>query len=182
MSEATEILSAMEAGEAGAADRLLPLLYDELRRLAHAQMAAERPGQTLDATALVHEAYVRLVGSGQPISFANRRHFFGAAAEAMRRILVENARRKNQLKHGRGHQRVELTDPPAPAPDEDLVALDEALSLLAREDPASARVVELRYFGGLSHEQVAETLGVTVYEARQKWAYARAWLKDALSR
>jgi RNA polymerase sigma factor (TIGR02999 family) len=178
MSEVTRILSAIEAGDPRAAAQLLPLVYDELRRLAAGQMAAEKPGQTLDATALVHEAYLRLIGDQQ---FDNRRHFFAAAAEAMRRILVEAARRKGRRKHGGALRRVELHDQPAPAADENLVALDEALTRLATEDPVAAKVVELRRFAGLGHEAAAEVLGVTVYVARQKWAYARAWLRDALA-
>jgi RNA polymerase sigma factor (TIGR02999 family) len=178
VSEVTHILSAIEAGDPRAAAQLLPLVYDELRRLAAGQMASEKPGQTLDATALVHEAYLRLIGDQR---FDNRRHFFAAAAEAMRRILVEAARRKGRRKHGGALRRVELHDQPAPAPDEDLVALDEALTRLAAEDPVAAKVVELRRFTGLGHEAAAEVLGVTVYVARQKWAYARAWLRDALA-
>jgi RNA polymerase sigma factor (TIGR02999 family) len=178
MSEVTHILNAIAAGDPRAAAQLLPLVYDELRRLAAGQMALEKPGQTLDATALVHEAYLRLIGDQQ---FDSRRHFFAAAAEAMRRILVEAARRKGRRKHGGALRRVELHDQPAPAPDENLVALDEALTRLATEDPVAAKVVELRRFAGLGHEAAAEVLGVTVYQARQKWAYARAWLKDALA-
>jgi RNA polymerase sigma factor (TIGR02999 family) len=181
MSEVTRILSDLAHGDARAAEQLWPLVYDELRRLAAGQMAREKPGQTLDATALVHEAYVRLVGAGADQHWDGRGHFFAAAAEAMRRILVEAARRKGRDKHGGGLRRVELHDRPAPAPDENLVALDEALTGLAAEDPVAAKVVELRYFAGLGHEAVAEVLGVTVYIARQKWGYARAWLKDALT-
>ena len=178
MSEVTRILSDLVQGEAHAAEQLLPLVYDELRRLAAAQMTREKPGQTLDATALVHEAYVRLVGADQ--HWDGRGHFFAAAAEAMRRILVEAARRKGRHKHGGTLRRVELPDPPANIPDENLLALDEALTRLAVEDPIAAKVVELRHFAGLGHEAIAEAIGVTVYLARQKWAYARAWLKDAL--
>jgi RNA polymerase sigma factor (TIGR02999 family) len=183
MHEVTRILEAIGQGDPRAAGQLLPLVYDELRRLAAENMAHEKPGQTLQATALVHEAYVRLVeaerrGSSPP--WDNRRHFFAAAAEAMRRILVENARHKKRHKHGGGRQRVELVDQPARAADEDLLALDEALGRLAAEDAIAARVVELRHFAGLGHEQVAEVLGITVYQARQKWAYARAWLRTAL--
>src|SRR5207302_7681931 len=139
-------------------------------RLAAQKLAHEKPGQTLDATALVHEAFLRLVSPAkrQAADFDGRGHFFAAAAEAMRRILVEKARRKRRVRHGGGRPRVELTDPPAPAPDENLLALDEALTRLAADDPVAARVVELRYFAGLGHEQVAATLGVTVYQARQK--------------
>src|SRR6516225_2558487 len=185
MSDVTEILSAIDAGDGRAAAQLLPLVYDELRRLAAAQMAREKPGQTLDATGLVHEAWLRLApdGSDKPGGsprFANRGHFFAAAAEAMRRILVENARRKKRQKRGGGLQRNELTDVLAPCADDRLLALDEELARLAGEDPLAARVVELRHFAGLGHEQIAAALGITVYLARQKWNYARAWLTDAL--
>jgi RNA polymerase sigma factor (TIGR02999 family) len=183
MTDVTRILSAIQQGDPQAAAQLLPLVYDELRKLAAAKMAQEKPGQTLDATALVHEAYLRLVederrGSAPP--WDNRRHFFAAAAEAMRRILVENARHKQRHKHGGGLQRVDLADQPAPTADEELLALDEALGRLAAEDAVAARVVELRHFAGLGHEQIAGTLGITVYQARQKWTYARAWLRAAL--
>ena len=177
MSEVTRLLHAAATGDRQAASDLLPLVYDELRKLAAARMAAEAPDHTLNGTALVHEAYLRLVGDQQ---FAGRGHFFAAAAEAMRRILIENARRKSRHKHGGQNQRVEFSDFAAPTPDERLLALDEALTQLAAEDPAVAQVVELRHFGGLSHEQIAAALGITVYEARQKWTYARAWLRDAL--
>ncbi|HBI41280.1 MAG TPA: RNA polymerase subunit sigma [Planctomycetales bacterium] len=180
MSEVTHILNAIGQGDAHAAGRLLPLVYDELRRLAARRLTHETPGQTLQATALVHEAYVRLVGDDPNKRWDGRGHFFAAAAEAMRRILVEAARRKGRLKHGGALHRVELPDCPAPTPDEALLALDEALTRLAVEDPLAARVVELRHFAGLGHEATAEALGVTVYLARQKWAYARAWLGDAL--
>jgi RNA polymerase sigma factor (TIGR02999 family) len=180
MGELTRILSAIDSGDARAADELFPLVYDELRRLAAAQMAREQPGQTLDATALVHEAYLRLIGPDGELNFANRRHFFAAAAEAMRRVLVEAARRKHRLKRGGPMRRVELPDVPAKPETDSLLALDEALTRLAAEDALAARVVELRHFAGLGHEGVAEALGITVYQARQKWTYARAWLKDAL--
>ena len=180
MREVTRILSDLARGNAHAAEELLPLVYDELRRLAAGQMTREKPGQTLDATALVHEAYVRLVGPDAEKHWDTRGHFFAAAAEAMRRILVEAARRKGRYKHGGALRRVELPDRPAATRDENLLALDEALTRLAVEDPVAAKVVELRHFAGLGHEAVAEALGVTVYLARQKWAYARAWLKDAL--
>jgi RNA polymerase sigma factor (TIGR02999 family) len=180
MSDVTRILEAIDQGDAQAAGQLLPLIYDELRRLAAAQMARERPGQTLDATALVHEAYLRLIGPDGAAHFANRRHFFAAAAEAMRRVLVENVRRKRRLKRGGEMRRIELPDVPAADEPDELLALDEALTRLAAEDALAARVVELRHFAGLGHEGVAEALGITVYQARQKWTYARAWLKDAL--
>jgi RNA polymerase sigma factor (TIGR02999 family) len=180
MTDITRILSAIEQGDPHAAEQLLPLVYDELRQLAAQKVAQERPGQTLDATALVHEAYLRLVGPGPDRQWENRRHFFAAAAQAMRHILVEKARHKKRLKHGGGLQRGELADQPAPEADEDLVALDEALGRLSAEDAQAARVVELRHFAGLGHEDVAGVLGITVYQARQKWAYARAWLRRAL--
>lgn len=177
MPEVTQILAAIDAGEPQAAVQLLPLVYEELRKLAANRVAHEAAGHSLSATALVHEAYLKLVGNQ---AFANRGHFFAAAAEAMRRILVDHARHQSRLKRGGGNQRVELGDVPAPVPDERLLALDEALTLLAAEDAAIARVVELRHFAGLNHEQIAEVLGISVYEARQRWAYARAWLMDKL--
>jgi RNA polymerase sigma factor (TIGR02999 family) len=180
MSDVTRLVQAIGDGDARATAELLQLVYDELRGLARAQMAAERPGQTLEATALVHEAYLRLFGTGGTAHFANRRHFFAAAAEAMRRILIENARRKQRQKHGGEHHRVELVDQPAALEDEQLLLLNAALEELSREDPVAAKVVELRQFAGLRHEQIAETLEITVYQARQKWTYARAWLRSAL--
>jgi RNA polymerase sigma factor (TIGR02999 family) len=180
MNDVTRILGAIEQGEPGASAQLLPLVYDELRRLAAHRLAQEKPGQTLQATALVHEAYLRLVGSDPDRAWDSRGHFFAAAAEAMRRILVEAARRKARHKRNGGLRRVGLGDHPAPDPDAELLALDEALGGLAAEDPVAARVVELRRFAGLGHEAVAEALGITVYLARQKWTYARAWLRDAL--
>ena len=182
MTEVTRILSAIQQGNPQASEQLLPLVYDELRRLAAHQLAHEKPGQTLEATALVHEAYLRLVGQGTGPHWDGRAHFFAAAAQAMRRILVDNARRKRRVKHGGGRHRVDLADhdPPAPSADDRLLALDEALTKLAGEDPVAARVVELRHFAGLGHEQVAAALGITVYQARQKWTYARAWLRAAL--
>jgi RNA polymerase sigma factor (TIGR02999 family) len=180
MTVVSDLLSAIGQGDAHAAGQLLPLVYDELRRLAAQKLAHEKPGQTLQPTALVHEAYLRLVG-GADEHWDGRGHFFAAAAEAMRRILVENARRKGRLKHGGALHREELQDQPAPTPDEELLALDDGLTRLAAEDPVAARVVELRQFAGLGHEAIAEALGVTVYRARQKSAYARAWLKDALT-
>ena len=178
MSDVTRLLDAAAAGDRKAAADLLPLVYDELRKLAAARMAAEAPGHTLDATALVHEAYLRLVGDQQ---FDGRGHFFAAAAEAMRRILVEAARRRNRRKHGGGRKRVELPDVPARDPDDRLLALDDALTRLAAEDPLAARVVELRHFAGAGHDAVAAALGITVYAARQKWTYARAWLRNAMT-
>jgi RNA polymerase sigma factor (TIGR02999 family) len=168
------MLNAQGQNDPHAASQLLPLVYDELRRLAVRQLAVEHQGQTLQPTALVHEAYLRLVGPEQ--HWNSRGHFFAAAAEAMRRILVDNARKKQRHKRGGDKQRVELLDPPAPPEDDQLLALDEALSKLADEDALAARVVELRHFAGLGHAGVAATLGITVYQARQKWTYARAWL------
>ena len=180
MTDVTRILSAIEAGDQRAAADLLPLVYEELRQLAAVQMAREKPGQTLDATALVHEAYLRLVGDQH---FDNRRHFFAAAAEAMRRILVESARRKMRKKRGGKRVRVELdaVAPAASALDQDLLDLDDALTWLTEADPAAAELVKLRYFAGLSIPQAAETLGIGARSADRLWAYARAWLRDALS-
>ena len=180
MSEVTRILSQIESGDPAAAEQLLPLVYEELRKLAAARLAQEKPGQTLQATALVHDAYIRLVGVEHGQGWNSRGHFFAAATEAMRRILVENARRKQRRKHGGGRQRQELADPAAPESDERLLALDDALTRLAQEDPVAVRVVELRHFAGLGHEGVASAMGITVYEARQKWTYARAWLRNDL--
>ena len=180
MTNITQPISVMGQDDPQAAERLLPLVYDELRRLAARRLAREKPGQTLQATALVNEAYLRLVGDDPDRRWDGRGHFFAAAAQAMRRILVENARSKARQKRGGGLHRVGLADQAAPDPDEDLLALDDALSRLAAEDPVAAKVVELRQFAGLGHEDVAAGLGITVYLARQKWAYARAWLRDAL--
>ncbi len=177
--EVTQILEAIGRGERRAASDLLPLVYDELRRLAAQRMARESPGQTMQATALVHEAYLRLVGDRDRL-WDGRAHFFAAAAEAMRRILVETARRKSRQKRGGGRRRIDLADTPAPDPDDDLLALDDALTRLAEEDAIAAKVVELRQFAGLGHEEIAAALGITVYLARQKWTYARAWLRDAI--
>lgn len=178
MREITQLLDAAAAGDRRAAGELLPLVYDELRSLAAARMANERPGQTLDGTALVHEAYLRLIGDQR---FENRGHFFAAAAEAMRRILVDAARRKRREKHGGQRDRVELPDVAARDPDQRLIALDEALTNLAGEDALAARIVELRQFSGMGHNEIAKTLEITVYLARQKWTYARAWLRDAMA-
>jgi len=180
MSEASRILTAIENGDPQAAEKLLPLVYDELRRLAARKLAHESPGQTLQATALVNEAYLRLIGGDPNRLWDGRAHFFAAAAEAMRRILVEAARRKGRQKRGGGLHRVDLADTPAPNPDDELLALDDALNRLAADDPVAAKVIELRQFAGLGHEEVAAALGITVYLARQKWTYARAWLRDAL--
>jgi RNA polymerase sigma factor (TIGR02999 family) len=184
MSDVTQILSAIERGDPAAAEQLLPLVYAELRQLAAQQLAAEKPGQTLQATALVHEAYLRLVGVDQAQQWNGRRHFFAAAAQAMRRILVDHARRKQADKHGGGRVRVELPDAlaaPEARPD-DLVALEEALTRLEAHDPDAARLVTLRYFAGLSHQEAAETLGVSRGAADRLWALARAWLFRQLSK
>jgi RNA polymerase sigma factor (TIGR02999 family) len=180
MTDVTRILSAIENGNELAAERLLPLVYDELRKLAADKLAQEQPGHTLQATALVHEAYLRLVGPDLAPSWDSRAQFFAAAAEAMRRILVDAARRRNRVKRGGRLRRVELADIAAPDPDSKLLALDDALVRLALVDPIAAKVVELRRFAGLGHEEIATALGMTVYLARQKWTYARAWLRDAL--
>jgi RNA polymerase sigma factor (TIGR02999 family) len=177
MKEVTRILDAIQRGDSKAADALLPLVYDELRRLAAQRMAHEAPGQTLQATALVHEAWLRLGGDDQP-SWQNRAHFFAAAAEAMRRILIDNARRKNYLRHGGGAERVNLDglDLAASVDDEQLLALDEALDHLALHDATKAQVVKLRFFAGLTIGQVARVLGVSEPTVKRHWAYARAWL------
>jgi RNA polymerase sigma factor (TIGR02999 family) len=182
MNEVTRILCACEQGDPKAAAELLPLVYDELRKLAAAKLAQEKPGQTLQATALVHEAYLRLVDVAEAQHWNGRGHFFAAAAEAMRRILVENARRKHRQKRGGDLKRLELVDAPGPADmdDDRLIALDDALTKLAQEDPVAARVVELRQFASLGHEEIALALQITVYQARQKWTYAKAWLSNAL--
>jgi RNA polymerase sigma factor (TIGR02999 family) len=178
MTEVTRILDAVARGDTHAADELLPLVYDELRRLAAQKLGREKPGQTLDATALVHEAYLRLVGDKDGRRrFKDRGHFFAAAAAAMRRILIDAARRKQAKKRGGGRQREPLDAVAAPEPDENLLALDEALEKLAVRDPVKARLVELRYFGGLTGEQAAEVLGISPTTADRHWAYARAWLR-----
>jgi RNA polymerase sigma factor (TIGR02999 family) len=181
MTDVTRILSAIEQGDPHAAEQLLPLVYDELRKLAAQKLAQERPGQTLEATALVHEAYLRLVGTpaeGAAREWEGRAHFFAAAAEAMRRILVEQARRKGRQKHGGGLPRVDLdlADLVSPMPDEDLLALDEALTRLAAADPLRARLVQLRFYAGLSNEEAARALGISGVTAKRYWRYARAWL------
>ena len=177
MSEVTRILNAIEQGDARAADKLLPLVYEELRRLAARKMSQEPPGQTLQATALVHEAYIRLVGS-EARNWNSRTHFFCAAAEAMRRILIDNARRKQRLKRGGGQQKIGLEDAEIAieAPSEDLIALDEALAKLARADKVKADLVKLRYFAGLTLEQAAGILELSQTTAKRHWTYARAWL------
>jgi RNA polymerase sigma factor (TIGR02999 family) len=181
MSDVTRIISAIEQGDRQAADQLLPLVYDELRKLAAARIAAEKPGHTLDATALVHEAYLRLVGDQH---FDDRGHFFAAAAEAMRRILVNHARDRNRLKRSGGRVRLELLDQVGSlAEDSELVlSLDELLTRLGQEDAASARVAHLHLFGGLSVEETGEALGLSRAMAYRNWKYARAWLREALKK
>jgi RNA polymerase sigma factor (TIGR02999 family) len=181
MNDVTRILDAVGQGDPRAAAQLLPLVYDELRRLAAGQLAREKPGQTLDATALVHEAYLRLVGDQQ---FENRRHFFAAAAEAMRRILVENARRKRSLKRGGDRQRLDLDMEQRIEVErsDQLLALDEALNRFEARDPDKARLVKLRYFAGMTIEQAAETLAISITTANRWWNYARAWLHEEIRR
>ncbi|MGH7129782.1 MAG: ECF-type sigma factor [Planctomycetaceae bacterium] len=183
MTEVTRILSAVEQGDSQAAEELLPHVYDELRKLAAAKLARESPDQTLQATALVHEAWLRLVDVDQAQHWNSRGHFFAAAAEAMRRILVENARRQSRLKHGGGRVREELAASNAAAPEDsdELLALDEALGRLAVEDPVSAELVKLRYFAGLTIRQAAEVLGVSPRKADFLWAFARAWLRREIA-
>jgi RNA polymerase sigma factor (TIGR02999 family) len=183
MNEVTRILSAVEQGHPTTPDELLPLVYDELRKLAKVRLAREKPGQTLQATALVHEAYLRLVDGDQARRWESRAHFFAAAAEAMRRILVDNARRKRRPKHGGDLRRIDLDgsalieDAP---PSDDLIALDEALTRLSAEEPVKAKLVQLRYFAGLTVPQAAELLGLSTATAERYWTYARTWLYCAL--
>jgi len=181
MSNVTEILNAIERGDAGATDELLPLVYEELRLLAAQKLSHESPGQTLQATALVHEAYLRLVGD-EPQDWKNRGHFFAAAAEAMRRILVDNARHKQARKCGGGHERVGLDDADVAdrATPEEIVALDDALAGLATQDPQAAEIVKLRLFAGLSMEQAAQAIGISRATAYRQWTYARAWLRSEI--
>jgi RNA polymerase sigma factor (TIGR02999 family) len=178
MSDVTRILSQIESGDPSAAEQLLPLVYDELRKLAAAKLRQEKPGQTLQATALVHEAYLRLVDVQEAQQWNSRGHFFGAAAEAMRRILVENARRKQRVKRGGGQQREPLEDIPVHCeiPDSELLDLDDALAQLAKEEPQKAEIVRLRFFAGLSHDETAAVLGISAVTAKRHWRYARAWL------
>lgn len=177
MPDVTKILTAIQQGDLSAADQLMPIIYEELRRLAAQKMAHEAPGQTIQATALVHEAYIRLVGSGDP-GWENRRHFFAAAAEAMRRILVDRARTKKSLKRGGGKKDLPLeeagvtVDPPS----DDIIALDEALEKLAQTDKQKADLVKLRYFAGLTNEQAAKALDISPTTAKRQWRYARVWL------
>ena len=185
MSDVTRILNAIEHGDAKATDELLPLVYEELRLLAAQKLSHEAPGQTLQATALVHEAYLRLVGD-EPQNWNSRGHFFAAAAEAMRRILVENVRRKGRIRHGGGLQRLELDESAAVTAEDrvadDLIALDEALAEFARQDPLKANLVKLRYFAGLTIPQAAEALGISHATAERHWVYARCWLRVEVQR
>jgi RNA polymerase sigma factor (TIGR02999 family) len=182
MTEVTRILSAIEQGDPRAAEQLLPLVYDELRKLAAQRLAQERPGQTLQATALVHEAYLRLVDVDEAQDWDSRGHFFAAAAEAMRRILVDQARRKRRPKHGGDRRRIDLDDALSIFPEakDDVLALDEALERLAREEPNKADLVKLHFFAGLSLEQAGAMLGISERTAKRHWAYARAWLYAAV--
>ena len=178
MSDVTQILSEIEHGDPAAAERLLPLVYGELRKLAAAKLAHEKPGQTLQATALVHEAYVRLVDTEQVQSWDSRGHFFAAAAEAMRRILVDAARRKGASKRATQKQAViDLDQVAAPAASDELLALDDALTRLSNSDPKSADLVKLRYFAGMTNQEAAECLGISTRTADSYWAYAKAWLR-----
>jgi RNA polymerase sigma factor (TIGR02999 family) len=183
VTDVTRILSALEHGDPSAAEQLLPLVYDELRKLAAQRMAQEKPGQTLQATALVHEAYVRLVGDDQAKRWNSRGHFFAAAAEAMRRILVERARRKRCAKHGGNMHRIDLDEAPlvCQEPSDDLLAVDGALSRLEKTDPPAAALVKLRYYAGLSMPEAAEALDMPLRTAERNWTYARTWLHRELS-
>ena len=184
MHDVTQILSQIESGDPAAAEKLLPLVYDELRKLAAVRLAQEKPGQTLQATALVHEAYVRLTGGEGLKEWKSRGHFFGAAAEAMRRILVDNARRKAGPQAGGGMQRVELSeiDPEMQSSEFDLIALHDALDRLAIKDARKAELVKMRFFAGLTNEQAAQALGITSRTAYTDWVYAKAWLRVEISR
>jgi RNA polymerase sigma factor (TIGR02999 family) len=178
MSDVTRILSAIKQGNPHAAEELLPLVYDELRKLAAERMAQEKPGQTLQATALVHEAYLRLVDGNKAQHWDSRGHFFAAAAESMRRILVESARKKKRQRHGGGRHRVDLQEAVslADSPHDDLLALDEALTRLTAREPAKAELVKLRYFAGLSIDEAADLMHISRTTAKRYWAFARAWL------
>jgi len=178
MSEVTRILGEIQDGDRHALDQLLPIVYDELRKLAAHKLAQEKPGQTLQATSLVHEAYLRLVGTDPRQSWDSRGHFFAAAAEAMRRILVESARKKKRLRHGGGRRRLDLQEAVslADSPHDGLLALDEALTRLAAREPAKAELVKLRYFAGLSIDEAADLMRISRSTAKRYWAFARAWL------
>jgi RNA polymerase sigma factor (TIGR02999 family) len=183
MSEVTQILHAIGRGDEQASEQLLPLIYQELRCLAAKLLSQEPTGHTLEATALVHEAYVRLVDVDAEQKWNHRYHFFAAAAEAMRRILVEKARRKQRVKHGGEHHRIEMDDERlvCSVPADQILALDEALERFAKEEPEKAQLVKLRFFAGLSIEEAAETMGISRATASRHWTYARAWLRDAIS-
>jgi RNA polymerase sigma factor (TIGR02999 family) len=183
MHDITEVLNAVDRGDTKAAAQLLPLVYEELRQLAARKLAEEKPGQTLQATALVHEAYLRLVGAEDKPRWEHRGHFFAAAAEAMRRILVENVRRKRSLKHGGERLRSEFDEAQLAAaePIEDLLALDEALDRLAQKDPQKAELVKLRYFAGMTIEEAAQTLDISPATAKRYWTYAKTWLYQEIS-
>jgi RNA polymerase sigma factor (TIGR02999 family) len=183
MSEVTRVLSAIEEGDPHAAEQLLPLVYQELRQLAAQKLAQEKPGQTLEATALVHEAYLRLVDTKKAQHWNSRGHFFAAAAEAMRRILVEEARRKRRSRHGGGFQRVNLEEAVSYTQEsaDELLSVNEALDKLAQEDPKKAELVKLRFFAGLSVQEAADVLGISRATADRYWAYAKAWLYCAIS-
>ena len=183
MNDITRIICSIEQGDPEAASQLLPLVYDELRRLAARKMAVEQPGQTFQATDLVHEAYLRLVGGGEPGHWDRRGHFFAAAATAMRRILIERARRKRRQIHGGGRNRLELHGDlvASPEPDREVLALDAALAKLSEHDPAKARLVELRYFAGFRGEEAAKILGISGKTADRHWVYARAWLRREMA-
>jgi RNA polymerase sigma factor (TIGR02999 family) len=183
MSDATVLLTAVKRGDPKAADELLELVYQELRQLATRRMAQESPGQTLQPTALVHEAWLRLMGSENP-NFKNRAHFFSAAAEAMRRILIDRARRRRTSRHGGGYERVDLDkcDLAAPQADDELLAVNEALEKLAQARPLQAEVVKLRYFGGRTNEEVAQILNISLSSVKNYWAFARAWLLQEIKR
>lgn len=184
MSDVTQLLSAIDAGDSRAADELLPLVYEELRKLAVAKMAQEKAGQTLQPTALVHEAWMRLVGSNDEKVWNSQGHFFGAAAEAMRRILVDRARQKISVRRGGGLERVDLENVVIATEDSEdtVLAIHEALEKLARESPRKAEIVKLRYFTGLEHAEIARALGISEPTVRRDWAYARAWLHATLKR
>ena len=183
MTNITQILSRLDDGDSSAADQLLPLVYSELRKLAAVRLANESPGQTLEATALVHDAYLRIVGGGEERRWDGRGHFFAAAAEAMRRILVENARRKSRRKHGGGmkRQRVEDAQIVASEVHEDLISLDTALEKLEAVDPKAVRLVHLRYFAGCTNAEAAEMMGISARTADRLWAFARAWLHQEIT-
>jgi RNA polymerase sigma factor (TIGR02999 family) len=185
MSDVTRILSQIDAGDPRAAQKLLPLVYEELRKLASAKLATEKPGQTLQATALVHEAYLRLIGGDTNAKWDSRGHFFAAAAEAMRRILVENARRKGRVRHGGGLRRLDVLEADvaaSPSDDQQILELDEALTRLAEVRPQAAELVKLRFFAGLTEDEAAPLLGLSPRTARRLWVFARAWLRRDIER